>query len=276
MDQEYEERLSRLNRLNDITSEPTSSHQKQPQKPIKKRATKFTKAAAITLVISIISQLAIWWVYPLIYSRNLAGGQWQQNPLLVIYTVLLAIVVYFTIGQNRYKISTFAIALIPVAFLYFLYQQMTGQQVALLSLLPVTLILINIHYFNLKNIIGLNLYAAIATLSVPVAIFYQQNTFLTFPFIYSLLPLFFSYLYYMASIFITNLRHKRIASLIFGVILMIIVLTLPWNIWTLLAVILIVFTWLILINLTIKTEYLFGILSALQAITILAIFLQQK
>jgi hypothetical protein len=276
MDQEYEERLSRLNRLNDITAEPTPSHPKQPQKPIKKRATKFTKAAAITLVISIISQLAIWWVYPLIYSRNLAGGQWQQNPLFVIYTILLAIAVYFTIGQSRYKISTFAIALIPVAFLYFLYQQMTGQQVALLSLLPVTLILINIHYFNLKNIVGLNLYAAIATLSVPVAIFYQQNTFLTIPFIYSLLPLFFSYLYYTASIFITNTRHKRIASLIFGVILMIIVLTLPWNIWTLLAVILIVFTWLILINLTIKTEYMFGILSALQAITILAIFLQQK
>ncbi|AIG65059.1 hypothetical protein ACRHK7_04240 [Weissella tructae] len=276
MDQEYEERLSRLNRLNDITAEPTPSHPKQPQKPTKKRATKFTKAAAITLVISIISQLAIWWVYPLIYSRNLAGGQWQQNPLFVIYTILLAIAVYFTIGQSRYKISTFAIVLIPVAFLYFLYQQMTGQQVALLSLLPVTLILINIHYFNLKNIVGLNLYAAIATLSVPVAIFYQQNTFLTIPFIYSLLPLFFSYLYYTASIFITNTRHKRIASLIFGVILMIIVLTLPWNIWTLLAVILIVFTWLILINLTIKTEYMFGILSALQAITILAIFLQQK
>lgn len=276
MDQEYEERLSRLNRLNDLTSEPTPMKQQPSKKPHRPKRMAIPYAALITLFISIISQLAIWWVYPLIYSRNLAGGQWQQNPLLVIYTILLAITVYFTIGQNRYKISTLAIAFVPVAFLYFLYQQMTGQQVLLLSLLPITLILINIKYLKLKNIIGLNLYAAIATLSVPVAIFYQQNTFLTIPFIYSLLPLFFSYLYYMASIFIMNPRHKRIASLIFGVILMIIVLTLPWNIWTLLAVVLIVFTWLILINLTIKTEYLFGILSSLQAITVLAIFLQQK
>jgi len=276
MDQEYEDRLSRLNRLNDLTTEPTI-RKKQPTQPKKpKRTQTMPYAALITLFLSIVSQLAIWWVYPLIYSRNLAGGQWQQNPLFVIYTILLAITVYFTIGQYRYRISTFAIALVPVVFLYFLYQQMTGQQVLLLSLLPITLILINIHHLKLKNIIGLNLYAAISTLSVPVAIFYQQNTFLTMPFIYSLLPLFFSYLYYMSSIFISNPRKKRLASFVFGVILMLIVLTLPWNIWTLLAVILIVFTWLILINLTIKTEYLFGILSVLQAITILAIFLQQK
>lgn len=276
MDKEYEDRLSRLNRLNDITPEPTSYTKKQPTKVPARQNGLFSRADLITLVLSVVSQLAIWWVYPLIYSRNLAGGQWQQNPLLVVYTVLLAISVYFTIGQSRYKISTLAIAFVPVAFLYFLYQQMTGQQVLLLSLLPITLILINITPLKLQNIVGLNLYSVIATLSVPVAIFYQQNTFLTIPFIYSLLPLFFSYLYYMASIFITNPRHKRLASFILGVILMIIVLTLPWNSWTLLAVILIVFTWLIMINLTIKTEYLFGILSTLQAITILLIFLQQK
>lgn len=277
MDQEYEDRLSRLNRLNDITAEPTTP----PKAPaIKKtrptRSVSIPYAAIITLIVSVLSQLAIWWVYPLIYSRNLAGGQWQQNPLLLIYTVLLAIAVYFTLGQTRYKISTLAIALVPVAFLYFLYQQMTAQQVLLLSLLPITLILINIAPLKLQNIIGLTLYSVIATLSVPVAIFYQQNTFLTIPFIYSLLPLFVSYLYYMASIFITNIHHRRLASFVLGVILLIIVLTLPWNSWTLLAVILIAFTWLIMINLTIKTEYLFGILSTLQAITILLIFLQQK
>lgn len=276
MDQEYEDRLSRLNRLNDITPEPTQVKKPQSHKPRPMKTKGVPYAAVITLFISVISQLAIWWVYPLIYSRNLAGGQWQQNPLLVIYTVLLAFAVYFTIGQSRYRISTVAIAFLPVAFLYFLYQQMTFQQVLLLSLLPITLILIRITPLKLQNIVGLNLYAVIATLSVPVAIFYQQNTFLTIPFIYSLLPLFVSYLYYMASLFIMDLRHKRLASFILGVILMVLVLTLPWNSWTLLAVILIVFTWLIMVNLTIKTEYMFGILSTLQAITILLIFLQQK
>jgi len=277
MDQEYEDRLSRLNRLNDISNEPTSyNNGNKPKKTPSRKFSTIPRATVITLIISIISQLAIWWVYPLIYSRNLAGGQWQQNPLFVVYTILLAISIYFTIGQSRYKISTLAIAFVPVVSLYFLYQQMTAQQVILLSLLPITLILINIKPLKLHNIIGLNLFAVIATVSVPVAIFYQQNTFLTIPFIYSLFPLFFSYLYYMASIFITNFHHKRIASFVLGAILLINVLTLPWNIWTLLAVVLIVFTWLILINLTIKTEYLFGILSALQAITILAIFLQQK
>ncbi|MCW0927238.1 hypothetical protein [Weissella sp. LMG 11983] len=120
------------------------------------------------------------------------------------------------------------------------------------------------------------MYSGIATLAMPVVIFYQQNTYLTLPFILSLLPLLFSYLYYMSSIFVPTGRNKRATSLAFGIILLLDVLTLPWNLWTLLAIVIIVFTWMVLINLDLKPKYRMGIFSLLQAITVLVIFLQQK
>ena len=86
----------------------------------------------------------------------------------------------------------------------------------------------------------------------------------------------FSYLYYMSSIFVPTGRNKRATSLAFGIILLLDVLTLPWNLWTLLAIIIIVFTWMVLINLDLKPKYRMGIFSLLQAITVLVIFLQQK
>ena len=161
-------------------------------------------------------------------------------------------------------------------FLYFLYKQVTTQQIILLGLLPLALLLINVKWLNLQNILGLIMYSGVATLAMPVVIFYQQNTFLTLPFILSLLPLLFSYLYYMSSIFVPTGRNKRATSLAFGIILLLDVLTLPWNLWTLLAIVIIVFTWMVLINLDLKPKYRMGIFSLLQAVTVLVIFLQQK
>ncbi|KRN31304.1 hypothetical protein [Weissella halotolerans] len=272
MNQEYEESLARLNRLKQTPNQNANAAlaNNQSVDHISSRT------MWISLLLTVASELAIWWIYPLIYSKNLAGGQWQQNPLLVTYTIILAIAIYFCMGQGFFRWLNLLIALVPLGFLYFLYGQMSIQQIILLGLLPLTLILINITWLNLQNMLGLILFAGVATLSIPVVIFYQQNTFLTLPFLTSLLPLFLSYLYYMSSIFIPKGQKKRVISLFFGIVFLLDVLTLPWNSWTLLAIVLIVFTWMILINLSLKAKYRLSFLSFLQMITILAIFLQQK
>lgn len=272
MNQEYEESLARLNRLKHASNQDTNAILSKT-KPVDHIS---SRTMWISLLLTVASELAIWWVYPLIYSKNLAGGQWQQNPLLVTYTIILAIAIYFCMGQGFFRWLNLLIALVPLAFLYLLYGQMSIQQVILLGLLPLTLILINITWLNLQNLLGLILFAGVATLSIPVVIFYQQNTFLTLPFLTSLFPLFLSYLYYMSSVFIPKGENKRITSLFFGVVFLLDVLTLPWNIWTLLAIVLIIFTWMVLINLSLKAKYRLSFLSFLQMITILAIFLQQQ
>lgn len=314
MDEEYADRLKRLGQLEDPQATPTQTSEKKVSKKSKQTKKPTAKTAHnrksqltenntaethsqthhkntpmhvqkniyrdkffwILLVISTLSQLAIWWVYPFIYSKQLVGGPLQQSPLLVTYSVLLAIATYFTFAQGITVRLNYIFILIPIGFIYFLYQEMTGQQVILLALLPISLFLINIPWLNLKNILGLVLYSGLATLSLPVVIFYQQNTFLTPPFILSLVPLFLSYLYYMSSIFIPYGTEKRVTGLVFGIFLLLVVLSLPWNLWTLSAVILIIFTWMVLINFDLKLRYRMGILSFLEMITVLVIFLQQR
>lgn len=314
MDKEYAERLKRLGQLEDPQAPPTQTSEKKASKQPKQAKNQTAKTAHnkkiqlteddtekahpqthhkntplrvqkniyrdkffwILLVISTLSQLAIWWIYPFIYSKQLVGGPLQQSPLLVTYSVLLAIATYFTFAQGITVRLNYIFILIPIGFIYFLYQEMTGQQVILLALLPISLFLINIPWLNLKNILGLVLYSGLATLSLPVVIFYQQNTFLTPPFTLSLVPLFLSYLYYMSSIFIPYGTEKRVTGLIFGIVLLLVVLSLPWNLWTLSAVILIIFTWMVLINFDLKLKYRMGILSFLEMITVLVIFLQQR
>lgn len=314
MDKEYADRLKRLGQLDDPQATTAQTNDKKAPTQTKKEKNQTTKTTHsvkkppktkkaeeahdqthhkntpmrvqksiyrdkifwILLVISTLSQLAIWWIYPFIYSKQLVGGPLQQSPLLVTYSVLLAIATYFTFAQGITVRLNYIFILIPIGFIYFLYQEMTGQQVILLALLPVSLFLINIPWLNLKNILGLILYSGLSTLSLPVVIFYQQNTFLTPPFILSLVPLFLSYLYYMSSIFIPYGTEKRVTGLIFGIVLLLVVLSLPWNLWTLSAVILIIFTWMVLINFDLKLKYRMGILSFLEMITVLVIFLQQR
>lgn len=271
MNPETHDSVSRLKRHkeNPTTNQPISRQSRLTQK------LKQTDIQWLALIIGAIAQNIIWWVYPLIYSKNLAGGQWQHNPLLISYSIIIAIAIFLTFNRGFSRWINYVVILFPLLFLYFLYKQFTGQQVMLLALLPIALLLINIPWLNLQNVLGLILYSGIATIVMPVVIFYQQNTYLTQPFIISLLPLFFSYLYFMSSVFVTEGRNKRLTSLVFGVILLLNVLTLPWNFWTILTMIIIIFTWMVLINFNLKQRYRMVFFTVLQAMTIMVIFLQQ-
>ena len=235
MANDYQNSLARLNQLadNPTSASFTSLDNVHPQTRTTQRRQdnrpQWQQIQWVSILIAVLSQLAIWWIYPAIYSKNLAGGQWQHNPLLMTYSVILALAIFLTFNRGFSRWLNFGVILIPMVFLYFLYQQVTMQQIILLALLPLALLLINLKWLNLQNILGLALYSGIATLALPVVIFYQQNTFLTAPFIWSLLPLLFSYLFYMSSIFVTTGRDKRATSLAFGIILLLDVLTFPWN-----------------------------------------------
>ncbi|MBM7617712.1 hypothetical protein JOC36_001274 [Weissella uvarum] len=274
MDEDYKDRLSRLDRLDEQPATSTSSTQttrlNQPHSIYQ------DKIYWALMLISIIAQLAIWWIYPLIYSRHLDAQSWQPSPVLIIYSVLLALATYLTFTHGLKQRINYLFILLPICFIYFLYQQMTIQQVILLVLLPLSLFLMNVPWLNLNNILGLILYSSLATLSMPVVIFYQENTFLTQPFLISLLPLFMNYMYYMSSIFVTDGQEKRVTGLILGIVLLLNVLSLSWNFWTFLAIVIIIFTWMVLINFDVKYKYRMGLLSFFEMITVLVIFLQQR
>lgn len=253
-------------------------HQEHPQQPhspkIKKKIN--YKTFWISPALGSIAQLLMWWTYPLIYSKQLTAGQWQNNPLLMTYSVFLALTIYITFNRQFKSVLNYLLLIVPFILLFFLYREMTIQQVIILILMPIALVLIHLEWLNLQNIFGLILFSGLATLSLPVVIFYQQNTFLTKPFLFSLFPLLLCYLFYMCIIFIPAGKQKRITSLVFGTILLLNILSLPWNIWTFLAIVILIFTWTVLINLDLKRQYRMSFFTILQAVTVLLIFLQQS
>lgn len=258
-------------------SKDSRIQRRESSSPLASRLFNFSQAKIpwLSMLISVIAQNIVWWVYPLIYSNRLVSGQIQHNPLLLTYSIILSLAIFLTFNRNFAQWFNYIVILVPLLFLYFLYKHFTGQQVMLLTLLPLALLLINIPGLNLKNVLGLILYSGIASLVMPVVIFYQQNTFLTQPFLLSLFPLFFSYLFFMSNLFVPEGRNKRLTSLVFGIILLINVLALDWNFWMLLGVLIIVFTWLVLINLNLKQRYQMTFFTVLQTLTIMIIFLQQ-
>ncbi|MDR3241302.1 MAG: hypothetical protein LBT37_03935 [Lactobacillaceae bacterium] len=245
------------------------NHPVAPKKPIYKQIPWFS------VIFSVVAQILIWWVYPLIYSKGLSAGQWQNNPLLLTYSFFLALTIFFTFNRRFVGWLNFLFLIIPFILLYFLYKEMTIHQIILLTLLPVALVAIHLKWLNLQNIFGLILFSGLSTLSLPVVIFYQQNTFLTKPFLVSLLPLLLSYLFFMSVIFIPEGQKKRVTALVFGVMFLLNILSLPWNLWTLLATLILIATWMVLINLDLKQRYRMSFFTVLQAITILLVFMQQ-
>ncbi|MDR3189774.1 MAG: hypothetical protein LBT80_01040 [Lactobacillaceae bacterium] len=257
-------------------------HYQQPRPvPTKSTPTKFNLKQYLKSIpwfsafFSVLAQLGIWWIYPAIYSKQLSSGQWQNNPLLITYSAFLALTIFLVFHRRFKGLVNYLFLLIPFILLYFLYKEMTFQQVFLLTLLPIALVLIHLSWLNLQNVLGLILFSGLATMSLPVVIFYQQNTYLTQPFLISLIPLLLSYLFFMSVIFVPNGKYKRLTSLAFGVMLLLNVLTLPWNLWTIIAVIVLLFTWMVLVNLDLKNRFRMPFFSVLQAVVVLLIFLQQ-
>jgi hypothetical protein len=262
--------------LDDATTTAAAPGVHPQRRPVQPPKLTWRNFPYISMLVATIGQNLIWWIYPLIYSKNLEGGHWNHNLVLLTYTALLAMAIFITFNRGFRGWTNYLVLIVPAVFLYFLYRSMSGQQVIMLALLPVALFLIHTRWFNLQNILGLIMYSGLATLVVPVTIFYQQNTYLTMPFILSLLPLLLSYLFFMTSIFIPYGRQKRATSLAFGIALLLNVLLLPWSFWTLIPVSIILFSWIVLINLELKQRYRMTFFTVLQTATVLTVFLLQK
>ncbi|WP_373702661.1 hypothetical protein [Weissella soli] len=44
------------------------------------RGRQLTTIPWFSAILSVAAQVAIWWIYPSIYSKQLSAGQWQNNP----------------------------------------------------------------------------------------------------------------------------------------------------------------------------------------------------
>ena len=92
MNDDYQASLNRLNQLDGPQATVSSAEplhrgpQRRPQR-VDNRP-QWQQIQWFSILFAVVSQLAIWWVYPLIYSKNLTSGQWQHNPLLMTYSLI--------------------------------------------------------------------------------------------------------------------------------------------------------------------------------------------
>lgn len=226
-------------------------------------------------LIGIFLQNVIWWVYPLIYGQHLNAQLPLDLQFLLGYTISLALAIFLMLYHQFHSIGALLILAINVLFTF--SNLIKGDILVFTALLSFTFFLVALQFkwFKLRSIWGLITFALANAFIIPLTVFYLQNKYVTQPFILTLFPLFLCYLYFMTPLFIVNITKKRLTSLGLGILLIITLLTLSINFWTICAIAIVISTWLILINLKLSYAKLVPLLLAIQAVTVLILFLQQ-
>lgn len=229
----------------------------------------------LLIIITVLSQNIIWWTYPLIYSKHLDGQLPAGSFVLVAYSVLIALAMHF-IFSSRFH-SFWAMLFCGLSGIVTFSSLIKGsfEVFCLLLLFTVYLIILQVKWMRLKSIIGLVGLAILAAFTIPLAIFYLQNNYVTSKFIITLIPLVFSYLYFLVPLFLPYSKLRTISSLVLGIAFLINIMLLPFNLWTLLAIIIVAGSWLILFNLELDIHFQVPLYFALQTLTVMVIFLQQ-
>ncbi|MCM0598918.1 hypothetical protein [Periweissella fabalis] len=225
--------------------------------------------------ITILSQNIIWWTYPLIYSKHLNGQLPAGSFILVVYSFLIALAMHFIFSSKFHSFWAMLLCILSGVVTFSSLIKGSFEVFCLLLLLTSYLIILQIKWIRLKSIIGLVGLAILAAFTIPLAIFYLQNNYVTSKFIITLIPLIFSYLYFLIPLFIPHSKLRTISSLVFGIALLINIMLLPFNLWTFLAIIIVAGSWLILFNLELDINLQVPLYFGLQMLTVLVIFLQQ-
>ncbi|QBO36663.1 hypothetical protein EQG49_09425 [Periweissella cryptocerci] len=274
MDEEYSARINRLEHTGQATTATTTTPLPTDNQPrtLKER---LRNIPWISALITVIAQNVIWWTYPLIYSQHLNGQLPVNLQVLIGYTIFVSLGIFFTFNSRfRSWIAPFFL----IASLILTFSSLIKGSIELFIMLLMFsgfMLLVQFKWLKLQNTFGLIIYSVGASFALPMTIFYLQNSYVTEPFLWTLLPLILSYLFFMSPIFIENETPKRMVSLVFGLFFLIDILTLPLNFWTILAILIVTVTWLILINLRLKRDYQMVAFTVLQMITVLMIFFQQ-
>ena len=266
---------------NNRYNQPYYNNQQMPprtnnQRPAPKKRGQFSlNFNMISLILTTIALNVIWWVYPLVYSRKLEGTIPTSVGIFFVYTLCIAVSI-FMIFSGRYK-SVFSLIPITLGVLLSFNGLTSNGKIEiflLLLLFSIALIVIQVPRLNLRNGFGLTIYSFMASTAIPLAVFYFQNNYLTQRFLFNLIPLLLSFLFFMTPIFYSGQLEKRF-SLIFGIIYSLNILTLGLNIWTAIAIALVAFTWFILINMNLRQRFRLATFTILQMLSVLIIFMQQ-
>ncbi|BAP85355.1 membrane protein [Paucilactobacillus hokkaidonensis JCM 18461] len=202
------------------------------------------------LVISLIIQSIIWWYVPVSYAGKISTATYGYNlAFLFLFTLTVAAsaqLLFSTSFKSRFSLLT-----IIASFVLAFSGVINGKFVILLMLLllPAFFLVLQIEPLQMQNEFGWLIYSLLATLMIPTTIFFFIVHFLSWTFIWALIPLWLSFLLFLAPTFMLKRDWKyRLFSLVSGILLIISILFKPIGISRIIAIVLVILAWIVMQN----------------------------
>jgi hypothetical protein len=225
----------------------------------------------VPLTLNVLAMQVVWWIFPLQYASDIAQQQPKLAPLF-LFTVVLSIAISLIITQNFRSFLSWPLLGIS-AFLAFNPLMHTRHEVFLLLILLVALFaLLQQHWLGLQSVLGLILLTVLGGLVIPISIFFLANDYLTRPFLWSLLPLAFSFLFTFTPILLPNTAGRQLSLLTAGLFIAS-VLSAHATLSDFIASGLIVFAWFMQFMRSQPGNWQYSVLLVLQAIIVWIIYL---
>lgn len=171
----------------------------------------------VPLVVIVVSLNLVWWRQPLLHTKSLAGAAltWQIVPLFG-YTLAVAIAVTLLMTQNLRSLLSYAFLGLSILLTFSALIQTRHEIFLLLLLLSGFFIAIQQQWLGLQNWLGLVLLSVLATYTVPVAIFYTTNGFVTHRYLAQLLPMLFGFGFFFTPVIMPNPDGRKLSILTLG------------------------------------------------------------
>lgn len=195
------------------------------------------------VIFTIIQSIVVWWA-ALDYGRSFQTAKFSAAQLpLIGYTLAIAATV-FIILDRRIPAQWSLIAIgISVAFAFTNIIAKESELLYLLLTCSVWLFIMAIPRFGMQNYFGLVVFSIVMTYTIPVAVFYLQNDYLSTTFLWRLAPLVASYVFLYVPTFSKQRQINQVISAITGAILVITIFLQPITWQTITAIVITIVVW---------------------------------
>lgn len=198
----------------------------------------------VQLVLYVILQSIICWWAALDYGRSFQTVTFSTTQLpLIGYTVAITAAVFIILDRQiptQWSLIAIGIA-IALAFTNIIAQE--SELLYLLLTASAWLFIMAIPRFGMQNYFGLVVFSIVMTFTIPVAVFYLQNQYLSTTFLWKLAPLAASYGFLYVPTFSQKRQINQLISAIMGFVLVVTIFLQPMTWQTILAIVITIAIW---------------------------------
>ncbi|AVK62780.1 hypothetical protein C5Z26_00970 [Lactobacillus sp. CBA3606] len=198
----------------------------------------------VHLVLFMVVQSIICWWAALDYGRSFQTAQFSSAQLPLIGYTLAITATIFIILDRRIAPQWSLVAIgISVALALTSIIAKESELLYLLLTGSAWLLIMAIPRFGMQNYFGLTVFSIVMTYTIPVAVFYLQNNYLSTTFLWKLAPLMASYLFLYVPSFSHQRQINQLISAITGLLLVIVIFLQPLTWQTILAILVTIAVW---------------------------------